>query len=157
MDIASGFEIESPSAFIPWDIDESELKGILGSSLRHVTTGYYTITCESVGGMLHELGFHFEPRKNGKLNEFEFFRRSYDDQESSFKEFQTHFESVFGKPSKTQEGNEGFPSHQWNLNGAVIVHYVFDRFGPEEHMRIKRVPVNKAIQRIKKNFAFFSR
>lgn len=111
MDIASGFEIENPSAFIPWDIDESELKDILGSSLRHVTAGYYTITCESVGGMQHELGFHFEPRKNGKLNELEFFRRSYDDQESSFKEFQTHFESIFGKLSLTQQGNEGFPSH----------------------------------------------
>lgn len=138
MNIDLGFQIEIPNVFIPWGIDELELKELLGSMLRYVTTGYYTITCESLGGMKHELGFHFEPRKNGKLNELEFFRKSYDDQEASYKEFQNHFETAFGKPTYTQKGDEGFLSHQWNLKGTTIVHYVYDRFGPEEHMRIKR-------------------
>jgi len=137
MNIDLGFQIDNPNVFIPWGIDEMELKKLLGSSLRHVTTGYYTITCESLGGMKHELGFHFEPRKNGKLNELEFFRRSYDNQKASYNEFQNHFEASFGKSTYTKEGNEGYQSHKWNINKITIVHYVFDRFGPEEHMRIK--------------------
>jgi hypothetical protein len=139
MNIDLGFQIDIPNVFIPWGITESELKKLLGSVLRHVTAGYYTITCESLGGMKHELGFHFEPRKNGKLNELEFFRRSYGDQVASYKEFQTHFEAVFGNPSRTQKGNEGFLLDQWNFEKTTIVHYVFDRFGSEEHMRIKHI------------------
>ena len=138
MDIDLGFQIDIPNVFIPWGINELELKKLLFSVLRHVTTGYYTITCESLGDMKHELGFHFEPRKNGELNELEFFRRSYDDQWVSYNEFQNHFEAAFGKPTHTKEGNEGFQSHQWKINKITIVHYVFDRFGPEEHMRIKK-------------------
>ena len=144
MDIASGFEVEFPEAFIPWGIKEKELMNILGDNLRHVTTGYYTITCQSLGGMAHELGFHFEPRKNGVLNELEFFRRTYHNQMASFEEFQDHFQEFFGPPTTSKEVSNEFPFHQWNLNGATIVHYIFDRFGPEEHMRIKHIPDNKA-------------
>ena len=32
-----------------------------------------------------------------------------------------------------------FPTHEWLVPGARIVHLVQDRFGPEEHMRIKRL------------------
>lgn len=87
--------------------------------------------------MNHELGFHFKPRKDGTLHELEFFRRSYQDQEKSYNEFQHHFETAFGPPTETKPGPEGFPSHTWRLRGATIKHYVFDRFGPEEHMRIQ--------------------
>jgi hypothetical protein len=31
--------------------------------------------------------------------------------------------------------NEGFNNYEWRINDVQIVHYVFDRFGPEEHMR----------------------
>lgn len=135
--IDHGFEIEEPKALIPWGISEEELKEILGGSLRHVTKGYYTITCKTLGGMKHELGFHFNPRKSGKLVELEFFRRSYADPKGSYEEFQRHFESSFGKPSSTEKGLEGFDSHKWILGNNTIVHFVFDRFGAEEHMRVK--------------------
>lgn len=137
MDIARGFSIEQPVAFVPWGITETQLKALLGANLRHVTRGYYTAHCKSLGGMEHELGFHFKPRANGRLLELEFFRQAYPCQEESFKEFQDHFEHVFGAPSKTFPGTCGLPSHEWQLKGVTIVHFVHDRFGPEEHMRIK--------------------
>ena len=138
MDISEGFQIEEPDVFVPWGVSEAELSDLLGSHLRHVTDGYYTVSCHSLGGMKHELGFHFEPRHNGKLHELEFFRRSYADQAGSYKQFQRHFEQAFGPPDRTEPGTEGFASHEWHRPGAVIRHYVFDRFGPEEHMRIRR-------------------
>jgi hypothetical protein len=46
---------------------------------------------------------------------------------------------VFGAPTTKKDGSEGFSSFEWKLPGARIVHYVFDRFGPEEHMRIQRL------------------
>jgi hypothetical protein len=139
MTIEKGFKIEKPDIFIPWDINENELDQLFKSkTLRHVATGYYTTAIESLGGLKCELGFHFEPRNNGLLKEFEFFRTDYSDQEKSFKEFQLYFEQEFGKPTSESMGNDGFKNYAWNFNGAQIVHFVFDRFGPEEHMRIKR-------------------
>jgi hypothetical protein len=139
MDIAKGFQIGVPDVFVPWGIRESDLRGLLESyGLRHVTHGYYTFSCVSLGGLSHELGFHFSPRPDGILSELEFFRRAYENQKASFDEFQKYFEASFGKPTKEQMGTEGFPSYMWDLKGVRIVHYVFDRFGLEEHMRIQK-------------------
>ena len=43
---------------------------------------------------------------------------------------------MFGEPNTERSETEGFPAFSWQLDGVTIVHYVFDRFGPEEHMRI---------------------
>lgn len=138
MEIEKGFKIDSPNVFVPWNIDEKEFLELFKTAeLKNVTSGYYTIPCESLNGLKSLIGFHFEPRKNGVLNELEFFRTNYDDQKKSFDDFQSHFENAFGKPTGSSKGNEGFDNYQWSINGIKIMHYVFDRFGPEEHMRIK--------------------
>ena len=137
MNIDQGFEIEYPKVFVRWGATEEDLKAALGESLRRVTRGYYTVSCKTLGGIEHELGFHFIPRNNGVLAELEFFRRSYKNLTESYNEFQHHFEAAFGKPNKSIIGNDGFESHVWSIGRNTIVHYVFDRFGPEEHMRIK--------------------
>ena len=139
MNIAEGFQIEVPNVFVRWGIIETELRTLLEPyGLRRITRGYFVLTCESLGGTAHELGFHFSPRSNSILAELEFFRRSYENQKASFDEFQKHFERFFGQPTKSIMGTEGFPSHTWELQGVRIVHYVYDRFGLEEHMRIQR-------------------
>ena len=94
------------------------------------------MSCVSLDGMAHELGFHFSPRSKGILTKLEFFRSSYENQKASFDEFQKHFERFFGQPTNSTMGTERFPSHTWELQGIRIIHYVFDRFGLEEHMRI---------------------
>ena len=139
MDISRGFQIEQPELFIPWKVSEPDLQQIFGGHpLRHVTHGYFTTHCISLGGLSHELGFHFHPRGGGVLIELEFFRTSYADQAGSYQEFQRHLEQTFGQPTTTTPGSEGFPSHTWRLTGAEVVHFVYDRFGPEEHVRIKK-------------------
>jgi hypothetical protein len=139
MDLSSGFQIESPELFIPWKISETQLQGIfVNQPLRHITQGYFTAPCASLGGLSHELGFHFRPRGKGVLIELEFFRTSYADQAASYQEFQRHLEVTFGPPTITTTGSHSFPSHTWRLPGADVVHFIFDRFGPEEHVRIKK-------------------
>jgi len=136
IDITNGFQIETPNIFVPWDIDERELKKIFkAGSLKHVTEKYYTTSCTSLNGLNCMLGFHFQ--LDGELNELEFFRTDYSDPQKSFDEFQKYFVGSFGNPTKTSKGNEGFNNYEWNLGKVQIVHFVYDRFGPEEHMRIK--------------------
>lgn len=136
MDITKGFQIEKPNIFVPWEIDEKGLIEIFkGDSLKKVTVKYYTASCTSLNGLNCMLGFHFGP--NGRLSELEFFRTDYSDQQKSFDEFQKHFVEGFGNPTKTSKGSEGFNDFEWRLGKVQIFHFVYDRFGPEEHMRIK--------------------
>lgn len=136
MDLPRGFQIEEPAVFVPWGISEPELLALLPSKPGHVTNGYYVIECTSLTDVRHMLGFHFEPRTNGKLAELEFFRRAYPDLRASFDDFQHHLEATFGPPDASVPGDEGLPNYTWQLGPANIRHFVFDRFGPEEHVRI---------------------
>ena len=138
MDLRSTFDIEDPRVSVPWGATEEQLVNLLASaSPRRVTRGYITLRVRVLGGLNCILGFHF--RESGRLSELEFFRTSYPDQHASFDEFQRHFEQAFGPPSGTEAGDHGFPSHEWRVPGARVVHYVINRFDPEEHMRIQRV------------------
>jgi hypothetical protein len=137
VDLRDGFHIDEPAVAVPWSVSESELAGLLGSVLRHVTDKYWTARVRVLGGLSCNLGFHFRGDR-GELSELEFFRDSYADQAESFDDFQRHFETAFGPPTEKHVGSEGFPSYRWLVPGAEIIHLIFDRFGPEEHMRIRR-------------------
>lgn len=64
MNIQEGFKIDEPNVFIPWDIEEQILTQKLNEyDFKHVTTGYYTISCKSLNGLNCMFGFHFEPEK----------------------------------------------------------------------------------------------
>jgi hypothetical protein len=139
IDITKGFQIDNPKIFIPWDIDENTLTDLFkDNQLKRVTNGYYTTSCTSLGDLTCLIGFHFQPQSKGILNELEFFRSNYDNQQNSFDEFQTSFVKAFGQPTYTKKGDEGFNNYVWQFGKIQIVHYVFDRFGPEEYMRIKK-------------------
>ena len=138
VDLARGFEIEDPSMVVPWGITADQFRDLLPSA-REVTVGYQTHEVVSLGGLRHMLGFHFEPRtSDGQLVELELFRKSYPDQKASFQEFQEHLEATFGRGWERVPGSEGLPSYRWTIDGAEILHYLFDRFGPEEHVRIRQ-------------------
>jgi hypothetical protein len=136
VDLSAGYRVEVPDVLVPWHISEQELLNLLPSAPRHVTTGYYTLPCASLGGLQHDLGFHFAPRAGGRLVELELFRRSYPDLHQSFEEFQRHLVQTFGEPSAVDDGDAGFPHFTWRMARARVVHYVLDRFGPEEHVRV---------------------
>jgi len=138
MDISSGYQIETPTVFVPWGIDETGLSTLLAdANPRHVTDGYWTIECVSLGGLSHMLGFHFEPRSSGMLVELELFHKDCPDLAASFAEFQHHLEDTFGPPSATREGDGDLPSYLWDHKGVTFWHLVQYRFGLEEHVRFK--------------------
>jgi hypothetical protein len=58
MEMDSGLSLEDPHVDIPWGISETELAALIGVRLRKITTGYFTLTCTSLPGLTHELGFH---------------------------------------------------------------------------------------------------
>lgn len=141
MDLTKGFQIEEPNVFVPWETPETQFQqGFKGLHLRQVTDGYFTTHCTSLSGLSHELGFHFYPRHtgNGRLLEFEFYGRSFADLAASYQGFQQHLERTFGPPTSTAPGTGGYVSQTWNFPGADIVHFVHERFGPEEQVRIRK-------------------
>ena len=138
MDLSRGFTLEDPPVTIRFGISERELDQLLGERLRRITNVYYCLSCMSLGGLQHELGCHFKRGLfKGRLDELEFFRKAYPDPVASFDEFERHFELAFGPPIETTPGSEGLPNHRWLFPGFEIIHVVYDRFGPEEHMRIR--------------------
>ncbi len=168
--LAIGYQIDEPKVFIPWDIDENGLRSLLDKyGLIKVTDGYYYLACKSLGGLRHELGFHFqindekatqdfekhmaalgakvvkkiEPRRDqtrdGKLIKLEFFRKGPRDIKKSFDEFQSVFETAFGKPNRSENSTSAEPSHEWRFRGIKIHHFILDRFGPEEHLAIEKI------------------
>jgi hypothetical protein len=137
MDLRQGLTIEQPAVTVPWSVSEDELRRLFAFQLHYVTDKYWTTSVRVLGNLSCRLGFHFRgPR--GQLSELEFFRDAYVDQHVSFDEFQTHFEAAFGAPDETRPGTAGFLTHRWLFPGGEIIHLVYERFGPEEHMRIRR-------------------
>jgi hypothetical protein len=141
MSITQGFQIEQPSVFIPWGVSERGLRGLLASSkLRQITKGHYSISCVSLGGLAHELDFHFKPRLNGELSELELRLRDTCDHAASFKRLQKHVESYFGVPTETKHVRQVFPeySYTWKIKGIIIEHHVINRNSEVDCVRIKR-------------------
>lgn len=136
--IARGFQLDEPHVFLAWGLTEEELQALMGADLHRVTTGYYTASCMSLGGLRHKLGFHFKPRAKGTLQKLEFFQTSYVNYKTSFEEFQGHFEKIFGLPSNIYSGDGGMPSYEWKFPGVTISHFLLDRFGLEQHLWIER-------------------
>lgn len=137
MNLIKGFQLDSPNIFIPWGINEYFLLSLFNNrGLKRVTDGYYTALCSSLNGLNCQIGFHFAPQENGKLNCLEFFRTEYSDLENSYKEFQLHFEKQFGLPTISREGTEGYTEYLWIFENIAINHAVTEREGLIEYMQI---------------------
>jgi hypothetical protein len=141
MDLQRGFEIEDPRCFVEWGISVARLRELLPSS-REVTQGYWTLDVTSLSGLRHTLGFHFDPPNGGALVELEFFRGGVE-LAASYAAFQQHLVATFGPPTRSSAGDNGFASHRWDVEGIEIRHLVVDRFGPEEHVRIRRLRLGR--------------
>jgi hypothetical protein len=134
-DIEQGFHVEEPALFVPWGIGEPKLIALLGVHATKVAPGYVTCSCTSLGGLAHQLGFHFQPKTNGTLVELEFFRRQYPDERASFDEFQRHLEATFGTP-RSDTGIMGYPAYLWEFETVAVRHFMAYRYMNEEHVRI---------------------
>jgi hypothetical protein len=138
VDVERGFEIEHPSAFVPWGCSEQELEDILPRSPRRITAGYHTLDCTALTGMLVTAGFHFEPRRDGVLQRVELFRGETLDLGTSFTRFQHHLELTFGAAHEVVGPTERFPGHEWRFGDVSIRHWVTRRFSEEEHIVLAR-------------------
>lgn len=152
MDISRGFQIEQPELFVPWKISPSRLQRIFsGHVLRCISEkDYFTTSCTSLGGLNHELGFHFERLFLGlfgpaRLVRLQFFRASYpavgisDHLAASYHEFQRHLETTFGKPTNSFPGTEGFDTHVWRFCDVKVTHCVYERFTIAENVGITKL------------------
>jgi hypothetical protein len=145
MDLEDGLQLERPSVFVPWSVTRQDLWELCPMSrmgrqgLKEVTADYYVLSdVVSLGGLTHELGFHFGVRD--ELVKFEIFRRTYTDLGTSYAEFQQHLERALDKPTHREPGAEGYDRCLWQGVGFEVLHELVDRFGPEEHVWITRVP-----------------
>ncbi len=138
MNITKGLAIDNSNTVIPWSIRPRRLAEIVGGdALSEVTRGYYVTQCSVLGGLQISVGFHFH---YGRLAEFELFRRFAMPLEESYADFQQHLESTFGPPHDCWADDGGFNHCTWRFGWlfgrASVRHFVMDRFGPEEHVRI---------------------
>lgn len=140
MDVASGFQLEQPQMIVRWGVSEQQLKrSFSGSDFYRVTDGYFVSRRTSLCGLTLKVGFHFAPRLDGSLVEFELFENGYAYPDASYQEFQRLLEMTFGAPTLTSPGTEGFPSHIWRINDFQIIHEVREHSGPAEYVRITRI------------------
>jgi len=138
-DLTKGIQLTTPPKFVPWRISDLELEDLFnGFALKKVKRGYYTLKCEPLPSLHCHIGFHLH--QYDVLTQFEFFvmRNSHDEIKDTFAMFQKSFEVAFGPSTKTSTGPEGFPSHEWTVPGARIIHLVRERHGPEEIMTITK-------------------
>ena len=144
-DFKKGIFLEKPNVLIPWNIKPYKLNKLLGQhNLKKVTSSYYCIKTTFLNGLDCTIGFHFY---FFGIKFFEIFRSEdyYKNHTllDSYNEFQKHIELAFGKPSLTRKSTNpdfdvGFDSHTWKVGKRKVLHYVFERFGPEEHFHIER-------------------
>lgn len=147
------FQLESPDLNVSWGIRPADLEARFRGhapavELRRVRAGYYVAPCRALKGLRTMIGFHFRPLADeGVLNELEFYDNGSRDLEASFALYQLHLERTFGPPSRVSPGqfSAELPSYEWRIKRLRVSHWVMERFGPEEHVRILRRSVWAAL------------
>ena len=134
MEIAKGFQLETPQVFVRWDITQDELESLFeGSGLERGRHRFYfgLANCISLGGLSCSIGFTPFDRVGGKLYQIRFGPAGASIEES-YPRLQQHLEATFGQPTRTSPGREmdGCPDHTWSFPGVQIDHYVSEHFGP---------------------------
>jgi hypothetical protein len=144
-DLAKGFQLETPDLWLSWDTTAAQLLEAFTKQRqvapRLVAPGYYVARCHVLGGLGAQVGFHFEPKNDaGLLKELELFDNGERDIERSYQVFHERLVQLFGEPNEEKRSACGgsMPDREWHVGSVSIVHYVMDRFGPEEHLIVRR-------------------
>ncbi len=141
-----GVTLEEPAVEIRWGIRPRALQAVFeqaapSAGLKRVTAGYYVVRCRALRGLRTMIGFHFRPQSDdGTLVELEFFNNGLTDLGASVSLYQDHLEKTFGRPSRISASSLSaeFRSYLWWRGRVRASHWVMDRFGPEEHVRVVR-------------------
>ena len=134
----AAFKVDEPDIELTVSVSEC-LKQLKSANINYnkVCRGYVVFSANLFGGLDLMVGLHY---KGAFVEYIEIFRpiEQYNlpdyDINKSFSEIHDAIVSVYGKPSAEKpKYADGFPSERWIGRNYVIDHYVFDRFGPEEH------------------------
>jgi hypothetical protein len=146
-ELALGLRLEDPAVLIPWGASIDEVLGMFRAhgrdEPRKVTASYYTSATRLVGGTRVKVGFHFGRKEApAGLEQFELFDNGEREIEKSYQLFHRSLVEQFGEPSLQRAGDLGasMPYCEWRAGSVQLVHYVIDRFGPEEHVTLGKTP-----------------
>lgn len=149
--ILKGLQIDEPMIFVPWDIDENVFSDMFKDhSISLVVENNYLVKDVTILGESHcNIGVQFD----NIVSEVSISRDDYGEYHPdymkssealkialmrSFMSFQTALIREFGQPNK-REILDTFESFEWHIYSNIkIYHYIMDRFGLAEYLRIKK-------------------
>ena len=143
--LKNGVALEDPAGIIPWRTSPRKLAKMY-PGLKKITRGYYSLDVNFLNGLHCTMALNFRPSNCSGIR-FDIFRPAEYCKNHTLKEsyggFQKHIELALGKPSSTTHDPEsGFDSHVWKIGMVIVEHYVFERFGLEEHFYICGTPLD---------------
>jgi hypothetical protein len=102
-----GFRIEQPSILFHGEFQRAGCSNFSLGCRCAVSYGYFATSCVSLGGLQHELAFHFEGER---LSELEFSWASYPaDLSASFADFQRHLRGHIRTPRRLKNWRRWLP------------------------------------------------
>jgi hypothetical protein len=143
-DLSVGFRLEDPAVLVPWGASVEDLLSTFraqGHAPRRVTASYYTAAGRLFGGTEAKIGFHFGRWESPDgLEHVELFDNGEREIEKSYQVFHRSLVEQFGEPTVREPGDLGpsMPYCEWRVGSVRILHYVMDRFGPEEHLTLRK-------------------
>ena len=128
-DLAHGYALEQPSILVPWGLSRRQLVSVLGPhGLRKVDANNFVLSCTSLSGLHHQLLFQYDFSLGPKRYFLKLYQSNPQDIRKSYETFQLHLEMTFGRPSRSEETEDGFLYHTWNLGEVTVSHSVHERF-----------------------------
>ncbi len=129
-DLTHGYPLEQPSMLVPWGLSRRQLVSVLGPyGLRKVDANNFVLACTSLSGLHHQLLFQYDLDHGQKKYLLRMYQSNPQDIRESYETCQLHLEMTFGRPSRSDETEDGFLHHTWNLGEFTVSHSVHERFG----------------------------
>lgn len=136
-DLEYGYPLDKPPLTVPWGLSRRELVRALSThGLVASDKDNFVLSCTSLSGLSHQLQFRFDAVYGPKRYMLALVRPQESDVSQSFDTFQRHLEMTFGPPSSSEENDDGWPFHTWNIGDFIVHHSVIVRFMPSENVLI---------------------
>ena len=144
-DILKGLQIDDPKILIPWDINEDDFVDMFKNhNVARNSEKYCGIKNITVFG---EINCNIVVEFDKTICKFSV-SRNYPERYvfeddyliKSFNAFQIAIEKAFGKPTKKSKDETNFKNCEWDIGNKIkIYHFVMDRFGLGEYLRIEKI------------------
>ncbi|MDP9151195.1 MAG: hypothetical protein M3O36_14805 [Myxococcota bacterium] len=141
--IATGFQVEQPSALLSWGATLTDVRDLLSTSVQAFRDGIVSAACTVLNGLDCKVLLH-GPRGFGqdsmrdRLTMVSFWKQG--DFQATFDEIQLHLELTFGPPHATIPGGDAWPAeYKWVIGDVIVSHYADDKgAGPQQRASIRK-------------------